>query len=234
MKIFGKSNRKGWTAKPEEKKTDDTKAIRTHNLLIVDESGSMCSIYKQALDGMNETLQTVRQAAEDYPAQQQLVTLVTFDTGHYKEHFSATPVAKTRDLTRREYSPCGGTPLFDAMGRAINELRGKLEEGDAVLVTVITDGYENASTEYSGEDIKLLVEELSKQGWLFTYIGANQDSIEFSARISIRNAMNFEASANGTQEMFAKERACRNRWFGKRMVHPDKSDRSDECDYFAD
>ena len=56
MKIFG--NSKGWTAKPGEEKKEAPKAIRTHNLIIVDESGSMCSIYRQALDGMNEPLQT--------------------------------------------------------------------------------------------------------------------------------------------------------------------------------
>ena len=49
MKIFG--NSKGWTAKPGEEKKEAPKAIRTHNLIIVDESGSMCSIYRQALDG---------------------------------------------------------------------------------------------------------------------------------------------------------------------------------------
>lgn len=231
MKIFG--NNKGWTAKPEEKKSVEPTAIRTHNLIIVDESGSMSSIYKQALDGMNETLQTIRQAAVDYPTQHQLVTLVTFDTGHYKKHFNVTPVAETRDLTRRDYNPCGGTPLFDAMGRAINELRGKIEDGDAVLVTIITDGYENASSEYSGADIKALVEELGKKGWLFTYIGANQDSIEFSASISIRNAMNFDATAEGTQAMFAKEKACRRGFFSRRAGNPGKLDMSCENDYFS-
>ncbi len=230
MKIFG--NSKGWTAKPGEEKKEAPKAIRTHNLIIVDESGSMCSIYRQALDGMNETLQTIRQAAKDYPTQQQLVTLVTFDTGHYKEHFKALPASKTRHLTDRDYNPGGGTPLYDAMGRAISDLRGRLEEGDAVLVTVITDGYENASCEYSGADIKAMVEELSKKGWLFTYIGANQDSIQFSASISIKNAMNFDATAEGTADMFVKEQQARGRWFQKRMQQPCKTDMSDDCDFF--
>ena len=118
------------------------------------------------------------------------------------------------------------------MGRAISDLRGRLEEGDAVLVTVITDGYENASCEYSGADIKAMVEELSKKGWLFTYIGANQDSIQFSASISIKNAMNFDATAEGTADMFVKEQQARGRWFQKRMQQPSKTDMSDDCDFF--
>ena len=42
-------------------KTNEVKTKRVHNLIIVDESGSMEVIRKQAFVGMNETLQTVRQ-----------------------------------------------------------------------------------------------------------------------------------------------------------------------------
>ena len=40
---------------------DSLPTKRIHNLIIVDESGSMSVIRKQAFTGMNETLQTVRQ-----------------------------------------------------------------------------------------------------------------------------------------------------------------------------
>ena len=40
---------------------------QVHNLIIVDESGSMSIIHKQAFTGMNETLQTIRQMQEKYP-----------------------------------------------------------------------------------------------------------------------------------------------------------------------
>ena len=46
----------------EEKKTIDV-----YNLLIIDESGSMQSIYEQALSGINETLNGIRNAEKDYP-----------------------------------------------------------------------------------------------------------------------------------------------------------------------
>ena len=41
-------------------KQNEMKAKRVHNLIIVDESGSMEIIRKQAFVGMNETLETVR------------------------------------------------------------------------------------------------------------------------------------------------------------------------------
>ena len=52
--------------------TNDVKTKRVHNLIIVDESGSMEVIRKQAFVGMNETLQTVRKMQEKFPDQEQL------------------------------------------------------------------------------------------------------------------------------------------------------------------
>mgnify|MGYP004566816155 FL=1 len=56
-----------------------------------------------------------------------------------------------------------------------------------VVVTIITDGMENASREYNGKTIKELVERLRGEGWTFTYMGANQDSVEVAMSMSIRN-----------------------------------------------
>ena len=149
--------------------------VKVHNLIILDESGSMMSIYYPALTGVNETLQTIRGAQKEHPDQEHFVTLVAFDTSHYNKIYHNTPAEKAIDISGEQYRPCGGTPLYDAMGRAINELHNKVTKGDVVLVTIITDGYENASREYNGKAIKSLVEAMRKEGWVFTYIGANQE-----------------------------------------------------------
>lgn len=44
-----------------------------------------------------------------------------------------------------------------------------------VVITIITDGLENALKEYTGAAVKQLVEQLKGVGWTFTYMGANQD-----------------------------------------------------------
>mgnify|MGYP002625423017 CR=1 FL=1 len=76
--------------RPQGKKKE-TKSKRVFNLIIVDESGSMSIIRKQAFTGMNETLQTVRKMQEKFPDQEQRVTIVTFDAGHTTWHFPHTP-----------------------------------------------------------------------------------------------------------------------------------------------
>lgn len=181
-------------------------AKNVYNLIILDESGSMMSIYHPALSGINETLRTIRMAQEEHPEQTHFVSLVAFDSNHYNQIYDCVEAAKTKDITKKQYRPGACTPLYDAMGRSINELRDRLKDGDVVLVTIITDGYENASHEYSGKAIKVLVESLKSQGWVFTYIGANQDVERVACEMSINNFMAFDADEESTTEMFAKEK----------------------------
>ena len=126
------------------------KSKRVFNLIIVDESGSMSIIRRQAFSGINETLQTVRNMQEQFPGQEQRVTLVTFDSFNTAWHYDNTPARQTKDLAWTDYSPSGGTPLYDAMGMAISKLNAQTSDADNVLVTVITDGEENSSKEWSG------------------------------------------------------------------------------------
>ncbi len=200
---------------PVQPKIDTTGAKRVHNLIIVDESGSMSSIYQPALTGLNETLQTIREAQKEHENQEHIVWLVTFDTSHFKQIYANTPAEKAEDITREQYRPCGGTPLYDAMGKSINQLRQMATADDVVLVTVITDGYENASREYNGKAIKALVEEMKGKGWVFTYIGANQDVEAVAASMSIDNRLAFEANDECTGAMFERECRSRKRFFSK-------------------
>lgn len=206
---FTQSTQTAQPAPTDKPKTDPTDAKRVHNLIIVDESGSMGCIYYPALTGINETLQTIRGAQMEHENQDHTVTLITFSTGRYNELYANTPVEETGEILQTQYHPNGCTPLYDAMGRSISELRQKVEKGDVVLVTVITDGYENDSHEYNGAMIKALIEELKGEGWVFTYIGANQNVEEVAASMSIDNHLEFEEDAEGAKAMFEKERQSR-------------------------
>ena len=173
---------------------------RVHNLIIVDESGSMECIRKQAFTGMNETLQTVRMMQKKYPNQIQYVTLITFDSDHTKLHYDNTLADKTKDLKWKAYSPCAATPLYDAIGKGISKVNAQVEDGDHVLVTIITDGYENCSTEWTLKMVRTLIEKLKKQNWTFTLIGTdNLDVEEMAHSFAIEEHMEFTQDAEGTK-----------------------------------
>ena len=191
--------------------TSQTK--RVHNLIIVDESGSMSIIRKQAFTGMNETLQTVRQMQKKYQNQEQRVTLLTFDTGHTTWHYDNAPAQRTKDLSWKAYNPSGGTPLYDAIGKGISKVNAQIENGDHVLVTIITDGEENSSEEWTLKMIRTMIEKLKKQHWTFTLIGTTNLDVEAMARsFAINEHLEFQQDEAGTKGMFARERHSRERY----------------------
>lgn len=69
------------------------------------------------------------------------------------------------------------TPLYDAIGFSVSKLKQELasKTNYNVLVTILTDGAENNSKEYTRETIKKMSDELSEDNWTFTYIGTDHD-----------------------------------------------------------
>jgi hypothetical protein len=84
-----------------------------------------------------------------------------------------------------------------------------------VLVTIITDGMENASQEWTGHAIKRLIDERKEEGWMFSYVGADHDVESVAASISITNTVVWKKTTEGTEEMFNNENSARDRFFSK-------------------
>ena len=205
------------------------------NLMILDASGSMESIYNQALSGVNETIQTIRIGQKEHPEFEQSLTLASFNSGknYLNVKYSATPIDEVKEITKEDYIACGCTALYDAMGEMISELKRKVTLEDRVLVTVITDGYENASIHWNGSQIKSLVEELRHQGWTFTYIGANQDVEAVAGSMGIRNTLAFEETDNGSKEMFEIDRLSRTKLYKKLHLKGFAKSLVEDDDYFV-
>ena len=178
--------------------------MNIYNVIILDESGSMSSIYKETLQSMNEVLGGIRKNQEEHPDQRHNVTIVTFEgngIGGVKTRRDRVPIEKVENFTEKDYRPCGLTPLYDAMGQTLNRLEGLVTAEDKVMATIITDGFENSSEEYSGKTIKSLVTRLRERGWVLAYIGANQDAVEVAKDLNISNALNYDATPEGMVQM---------------------------------
>lgn len=176
---------------------------RIFNLIIIDESGSMISIKQAAIDSVNETIQSIRSAQKKHAEQEHYVTLVTFNDD-VKTVYNCVPVNEVKELTDSSYCPDCCTALYDAMGFSINSLRPNVADADNVLVTIVTDGYENASKEFNRLSINILVNELKGKGWIFAYIGANQDVESVATSLSIKNSLRFKSDDEGTKMMSSK------------------------------
>ena len=183
--------------------------MNIYNVIILDESGSMSSIYNETIVSMNEVLSGIRKNQKEYPEQHHFVTFVTFEgngIAGVKVRRDRVPIDAVEDITTKDYRPGGCTPLYDAMGKTLNKMEGLVRDDERVVVTVITDGMENSSTEYSGKTVKTMVERLREKGWILGYIGANQDSVEVAKDLSIDNAVDFCACPEGTVYVARKMR----------------------------
>ena len=149
--------------------TDNT---YTHLTLVVDRSGSMSDIRDDAQGGIQELLR--EQFAESGKL---TVTLVEFDD-------VANDVARmaTSPFTY-ELHPRGTTALLDTVGREVAQTGidlGALPEADRpgrVVFVVVTDGAENASTEYTLEKLHAdIARQRDQFNWQFQFIGAGEDA----------------------------------------------------------
>jgi hypothetical protein len=160
-----------------------TRADLTHIYFLLDRSGSMQSIKTDIEGGFAAFVEEQRRAPGACR-----VTLAQFDD-RYDVVYSSVPVAKVPQL---DLQPRGRTALLDAMGRLItsagDELaaRAESERPGTVIVAVMTDGYENASREWTHSAIKALVEQQTeKYSWEFLYMGADQDAIEVGVSLGV-------------------------------------------------
>lgn len=184
------------------------------NLFILDESGSMNSIKKPTISGFNELVETTRIIESKYPKQEHFITLISFNTMGIKTHLMNEKVKKLRKINEENYLPGAGTPLYDAMGFAINQQHNTIEDikNAHVLVTIFTDGEENSSQEYNFLTIRKMVEALEQKNWTFTYIGANHDVMESSRSVGIHNSISFHANDSGVHDVFLAEKSARMRY----------------------
>ena len=196
----------------------EIKKTKVYNVIIMDRSGSMWEIQKPAIMGYNEVLGGVKAAATKFAeTQEQYMTLVLFDSSSIDEvYWNANP-ADAAILTEETYVPGACTPLYDAVGRTLTKLEKELKGDDnhSVVVTIITDGYENDSHEYHLTGVKSLIEHLKKEGWSFAYMGTDHDVEGVTVSLSITNVVKFEKTEAETLKSFKKERHAREMWSHK-------------------
>ena len=187
---------------------------QVHNLIILDESGSMQSIKPSIINGFNELVQSIKGIQKQFPEQEHYISIISFNgLGNKVLHFM-DDVSKLNTIDSSNYKPDAMTPLYDAMGFGFTKLKKELESQTDynVLVTILTDGEENASREYTGTVIKNMIEELSEGNWTFTYIGTDHDVEKMATNLSIKNSMVFEKNVEGIKTMFEEEYGSRMRY----------------------
>jgi uncharacterized protein YegL len=177
----------------------------TELVFILDKSGSMSGLESDTIGGYNSML-AKQQAVEG----ECRITTVLFDHTYELLHDRAD-LRAVRPITAEEYFVGGSTALLDAIGRTIHKISSAQKHtaadyrAETVLFVIITDGYENASREYSAERVKQLIEhQKARYGWEFIFLGANIDAVETAGRFGIAadRAQNFHSDSDGVELNF--------------------------------
>jgi uncharacterized protein YegL len=192
-----------------EKKVDKMNGLTSvYHLIVLDESGSMSCVTNQTISGCNETIQTIRLMQDNNKdTQTHYVSVYLFESGRSRYIIHNQPVVEVKDITHKDYCPNGCTPLFDALGFTLMELKEIMGTPDTLgYVTIITDGEENSSRRYSLHQVRELIDELKKRDVIFSFIGANIDAAEYAKNLNISNSMQFVQDDEGTRAMWERER----------------------------
>lgn len=197
--------------KTETSRAGEFENRKVYNLIVLDESGSMEEIKKATITGFNEVVQTIKGVEKQFPEQEYFVSLVTFNGLGIKNKLFNKKVKSLREIDEKTFQPDASTPLFDAIGFSVNQLRREIgsAERTSVLVTILTDGEENASQEYTSAAVKKLIDEMKRASWTFTYIGANHDVEKVAFSLSITNSLKFEANEADVKRAFDVDKKAR-------------------------
>ena len=202
---------------------------KTYYHIILDQSGSMADCVDSTISGFNEQLQVIQSLKERFPDHELYIGLTRFNNEamhtYYKEN-----AFSIKKLNRKVYIPNGTTALYDAIGTTVLKLKDDIQpeldaDMSAVVIVIITDGYENASRLFSFNGIRNLIKELEGKGkWTFSYLGATIDAVDIAVNLNIKvqNSMSFEKAEMG--ETYGKLKNSINRYVDLRSKGENTAD----------
>jgi hypothetical protein len=171
--------------------------MKTEIIAIQDRSGSMAPLHRDVVGGYNTFLAEQRAV----PGEAR-ITCVQFND-EVRTLYQALPLSEVKDMGAADYLPTGSTALLDAIGSTLTAQAERIAaEGwaELVIVHINTDGEENASHQYTLEQVKTMITHAQdKGGWVFLFQAANQDAFAAGGKygISAATTSNFAATGAG-------------------------------------
>jgi|TARA_R110000824_G_scaffold106610_15_gene252096 Mg-chelatase subunit ChlD len=170
------------------------------NVIVVDASSSMSSKAEEVRDGLKSLLKDIRKDMKKNKGEAKIRTIVTqfAGAGTFKVLLDTSKRKKVTYDSAENYKPSGMTALFDAIGQSF-AMVGKKQDG--VFVSILTDGDENDSKEFTREDVQKIFKKVDKKNWGLTFMGTTQGAVEAAVSLGIKrsNTLQYSNDIQGTK-----------------------------------
>ena len=180
--------------------------MKTDITVVLDRSGSMASIAGDVIGGLNTFVRAQAQVEGEA-----CFTLVQFDDQYEVVH-AHVAVQDVPPLTAQTYVPRGSTALLDAIGRTIVATGARLammaeaDRPQAVIFALQTDGLENASREFSRQQVfDMIRHQEAHYAWQFVFLAADQDAIAEGATMGFASAsaLDYDKDGEGVSALYS-------------------------------
>ena len=161
----------------------------THICVVLDASGSMSVLHETTIQSFNEFIQT--QKKEEGKT---VVDVFQF-ANSTRRIVKSLDISTINENLMSDYVCAGCTAMYDAICTAIDTLGKEFaampehERPANVLVAILTDGLENASRQFTCEDVKKRIKlQTETYSWEFMFLAANQDAVLSGGRFGIEES----------------------------------------------
>lgn len=161
--------------------------------MLLDRSGSMASYREQTIAAVNAYLASLR---ADKLARDTAFSLTIFDSESIDSIRRNEPGTTVRDLGPAEFQPRSATPLYDAIGHVL-DIEGRTPVTGRKAIVIVTDGAENGSRRLKEAAVRHLVASREREGWIFIFLGANQNAGVEAAKVGVpeQRAISYRAGS---------------------------------------
>lgn len=179
--------------------------MKTHVVMLLDESSSMASHQTAVVSTFNEYVDSLKKGKRTWLSLFKFAGKAQWgripdgvEKGLLKEVFENRNVKDIYKLTNNQYVPYGNTPLYDAIGKLIVSTKRRLPKSAKVLFVIHTDGQENTSVKYNQERVKTMIKRMeNKRNWTFVYLGEGAAAWDAGYDFGISNVANFSSNLRG-------------------------------------
>ena len=177
-------------------------------VFILDKSGSMHGLEADTIGGFNSVIDEQKKTEGEV-----LVSTILFSNESETVH-DRVSIREIKPMTDKDYRTGGCTALLDAVGDTIGHIEKihkyvRAEDvPEKTMFVITTDGLENASRKFKGDQVRKMVEKKKEEGWEFIFLASNIDAAEAAENLGVgaANSAQFDATPVGSRMMFAK--AC--------------------------